>query len=321
MTQWRLAFCVFCFNWLELVVQGWYILAETNNVFISWSGPRSKSAAEALKDWLPTILQTARPWMSATDIEKGTRWREEVTEALDTMKAGIICLTPENLTAEWLLFEAGALSEIRDHQTRVWTYLLADLKPQHVKDPLAMFQATTADKEDTRKLIHSINKILDATVADGRLNHLFDKLWPDLEQRLSALPSPPGAIPPKCSPDEIAADTLEIVRALAPLVQNIASEIEIARTQRRRDEQLRKAIARLHGETVLTTSSLPLSGSLSEMNTLVHFNPNFESTPPPQNEPEGTHDVPSANPRRPVSPRRKRPLASRRPEPKPSGSS
>jgi hypothetical protein len=92
--------------------------------------------------------------MSATDIEKGTRWREEVAAAaLDTMKAGIICLTPENLTAEWLLFEAGALSKIRDPQTRVWTYLLADLKTQHLKDPLAMFQATTAEKEDTRKLI------------------------------------------------------------------------------------------------------------------------------------------------------------------------
>lgn len=57
--------------------------------------------------------------MSATDIDKGTRWREEVGTALDTMKAGIICLTPENLSAEWLLFEAGALSKTRDLKTRV----------------------------------------------------------------------------------------------------------------------------------------------------------------------------------------------------------
>jgi hypothetical protein len=81
--------------------------------------------------------------MSATDIDKGTRWREEVAPALDTMKVGVLCLTPENLTAEWLLFEAGALPNTRDPKARVWTYLLADLKPQHVhvKDPLAMFQA------------------------------------------------------------------------------------------------------------------------------------------------------------------------------------
>ena len=82
-------------------------MRNANNIFLSWSGPRSKSTAQALKEWLPNVLQAAEPWMSATDIDKGTRWREEVSAALDTMKAGIICLTPENLTAQWLLFEAG----------------------------------------------------------------------------------------------------------------------------------------------------------------------------------------------------------------------
>jgi hypothetical protein len=252
--------------------------------------------------------------MSATDIEKGTRWREEVAAALDTMKAGIICLTPENLTAEWLLFEAGALSKIRDPQTRVWTYLLADLKPQHLKDPLAMFQATTAEKEDTRKLIHSINKSLDATVAESRLNHLFDKLWPDLEQKLSALPSSPGAIPPKRSPDEIAADTLELIRAIAPLVQDIASETEIARRKRISDNEFRNAIAHLHGGTVITTNAFGTSGTLADMNILTKMNPAAESTPPAK-EPEVKPNL---------SERVRRSRALRRafkPDPEPSGSS
>jgi hypothetical protein len=30
---------------------------------------------------------------------------------LGTVKAGIICLTPGNLTAPWILFEAGAISK------------------------------------------------------------------------------------------------------------------------------------------------------------------------------------------------------------------
>jgi hypothetical protein len=190
-------------------------MAEANNVFISWSGPRSKSAAEAIKQWLPLVVPTASPWMSATDIDKGTRWREEVAAALDTMKAGVICLTPENLTAEWLLFEAGALSKTRDQKTRIWTYLLADLKPQHVKDPLAIFQATTAEKEDTRKLIHSINKNLDSNVPESRVNHLFDKLWPDLEKELASIPAPSGAAPPKRDPEEMLAEILELSRAAA----------------------------------------------------------------------------------------------------------
>jgi hypothetical protein len=190
-------------------------MAEANNVFLSWSGPRSKSAAEAIKQWLPLVVPTASPWMSATDIDKGTRWREEVAAALDTMKAGIICLTPENLTAEWLLFEAGALSKTRDPKTRIWTYLLAGLKPQHVKDPLAIFQATTAEKEDTRTLIHSINKNLDAVVPENRVNHLFDKLWPDLEKELAGIPEPSGAVLPNRPTEEMLADILELSRAAA----------------------------------------------------------------------------------------------------------
>lgn len=190
-------------------------MAELNNVFISWSGPRSKSAAEILKQWLPLVVPTANPWMSATDIDKGTRWRDEVAAALDSTKAGIICLTPENLAAEWLLFEAGALSKTRDAKTRIWTYLLAGLKPQHVRDPLALFQATTAEKEDTRKLVHSINTTLDASVPESRVNHLFDKLWPDLEKELVAIPTPSGAAPPERAPEEMLAEILELSRASA----------------------------------------------------------------------------------------------------------
>ena len=37
-------------------------------VFISWSGTRSKALAVALKEWLPLILQYAKPWVSDKDI-------------------------------------------------------------------------------------------------------------------------------------------------------------------------------------------------------------------------------------------------------------
>jgi hypothetical protein len=285
-------------------------MAEANNVFISWSGPRSKSAGEALKQWLPLVVPTASPWMSAADIDKGARWREEVAAALDTMKAGVICLTPENLTAEWLLFEAGALSKTRDPKTRVWTYLLADLKPQHLKDPLAMFQATAAEKEETRKLIHSINKNLDAIVPESRVNHLFDKLWPDLEKELADIPEPSGAAPPKRSMDEIAADTLELIRGLTPLVQDIASETEIARRKRLIEESFHDAI--LRGGTVYTANTPAPSGSVW-LSTLAKVENVIEPALPP-NKPEVKFKLPS-------SPQEKKPLPSRKEDRKRSGSS
>jgi hypothetical protein len=78
------------------------------DVFISWSGERSRAAAEALRSWLPKIINAIKPWLSSEDIDKGSRWGTDVASRLETAKAGIICLTPGNLHSDWILFEAGA---------------------------------------------------------------------------------------------------------------------------------------------------------------------------------------------------------------------
>jgi len=211
-------------------------MADPNNVFISWSGSSSQSAAEILHEWLPNVIQSARPWMSAASIDKGARWNDEIAQALETMKAGIICLTPDNLTAEWLLFEAGALAKMRDAKSRVWTYLLGDLRTRDLRDPLKMFQATIFEKEDTRKLLHSINKNLDSPLTDARLNHSFDKYWPELEEKLKAIPKDTTAKPPKRKAEDLAAETLELLQALAPNIIDTALEIETMRNKRLAEE-------------------------------------------------------------------------------------
>lgn len=120
--------------------------------------------------------------MSEEDIQKGSRGLADVSGALHTMTIGIICLTPENLNEPWILFEAGALSKTQD--ARVCTYLLGGLKKSALKDPIAMFQATELNGEDTNKLVHTINANLDGNpVPDASLNKIFDKLWPDLPGR------------------------------------------------------------------------------------------------------------------------------------------
>lgn len=277
-------------------------MADTYNIFISWSGPRSKAAAEALKQWLPFVVPTANPFMSATDIDKGTRWREEVATALDTMKAGIICLTPENLTAEWLLFEAGALSKTRDPKTRVWTYLLADLTITDLTDPLAMFNATKAEEEDTRKLVHSINTNLDPTIPNSRVDRLFNKFWPDLKEDLDAIPTPSGAAPAKRSPDEIAAESLELLRSVAPLIQDIAAETDTMRRKRLAEEAWFQAMANLPPGTSVITGTTPTAWSslrfLNTGNILTHA-----ESPPPPNNPEGISTLPSSPGRKTHAPR------------------
>ncbi|MGH9930385.1 MAG: TIR domain-containing protein [Pyrinomonadaceae bacterium] len=76
-------------------------------VFISWSAERSLAIAKALHDWLPRVIQAVQPWLSETDIGKGTRWEQEIGVELAQTRFGILCLTPENLDARWINFEAG----------------------------------------------------------------------------------------------------------------------------------------------------------------------------------------------------------------------
>jgi TIR domain-containing protein len=87
---------------------------NTMKVFISHSGPRSRAIALALKDWMPLVLHYVDPWVSQKDIAAGDRWAVEVGTKLNDSNFGIICLTPENLNASWLLFEAGAISKSFD---------------------------------------------------------------------------------------------------------------------------------------------------------------------------------------------------------------
>jgi hypothetical protein len=131
------------------------------------------------------------------------------------MKVGVVCLTPENLTAPWILYEAGALSKAIGEKERLCTYLLGGLEFQDVKPPLGMFQATMPTKEDTQKLIRTINKaVSDNPVPEVRLDTVFDRLWAELETKLGNLPEIADQIAvQKRSLDEIVTEILEIARA------------------------------------------------------------------------------------------------------------
>jgi len=157
-------------------------------VFITWSGDTSKAIAKALHEFIPTVVQTVDAFMSASDIEKGSKWQSDISRELDASTVGIICLTGQNLTAPWVLFEAGALSKkIVESGARVCTYL-HKIVPADIQPPLSMFQHTVAEKEDTRRLIHDIKAFSKATLSGDALNKLFDLMWPALEDQLANAP-------------------------------------------------------------------------------------------------------------------------------------
>jgi hypothetical protein len=186
---------------------------EQYNLFIVWAGARSKGVADAMRSWLPRVIQYSKPWMSEIDIEKGTRGFQEISKSLQGIKVGVICLTPENLNNPWLLYETGALSKTLDDQTRVCPLLLGGLKFTDVPYPLAMFQSTSPEKADVRKLLGTINKaVREEPLSENDLNYLLDRTWADLEQALLNLPEVATA-PPERTSEDMLEELLELARA------------------------------------------------------------------------------------------------------------
>ena len=190
---------------------------QDKNVLISWSGSRSEAVAKALYEWLPKVIQVVRPWMSKPDIDKGSRWAEKLAEQLEKTSVGIICLTPENITAPWILFEAGAISKTVE-SSYACTYLF-DLEHTEIELPLAQFQHTKAEKEDTKQLLGTINRALGTPgggppIVEAKLETIFEKWWSDLDNALNNVPPQKKGKPPKRKQEDKIDDILRAVRRL-----------------------------------------------------------------------------------------------------------
>ena len=155
-------------------------------VFISWSGDLSKKYAEALRDWLPAVLQAVTPYFTPSDIDKGSRWSTDIAAELSASQIGIICVTRDNLHADWILFEAGALSKSLD-KSHVCPIIFG-ISNTDLAGPLKQFQTTDFEKSDINKLIGVINsKLGENKLASKTLDAVFDKWWPDLEAKIKAI--------------------------------------------------------------------------------------------------------------------------------------
>ena len=182
-------------------------------VFISWSGAKSGEVAQALRDWLPYVINDVEPFVSSKDIEPGARWPTEIARRLEDTAYGIVCVTRDNQHVQWLNFEAGALAKAVD-ESRV-VPLAIDLKPSDIEPPLGHFQAQEATTNGIRAVVRAINAACERSLEEGRLDTAFDRWWPDLDAKLKAVeesvPTPSGDTR---SDRELLEETLDLARSL-----------------------------------------------------------------------------------------------------------
>lgn len=155
-------------------------------VFLTWSGERSKALAQALRAWIPAVLQGTEVFMSEEDIEPGEQWLNRIEKELGKSDVGVVCLTAENRTAPWLLYEAGVLRGVATEE-RVVPYLL-HLDKSDVGQPLSTLQMCEANDLGTKRLVEMLNRRRASPLPAALLESTFAKWSPDLQSKIEEIP-------------------------------------------------------------------------------------------------------------------------------------
>lgn len=205
-------------------------------VFFSWSGNRSREVAGFLSEWLSCVIQAIRPWISTRDLDRGSLWFGEINDQLQEATVGIICLTQENRTKPWILFEAGALAKGLS-SSRVCTFLI-DLEPKDIEDPLAQFNHTLPTKESVHGLVKTLNNTLGSNGLDIRiLDQVFETYWGQFEERYATILSKTQlAEPAKPRPKEdMLGEILENTRLMSSRIRRLEADLDGGRDKRLSD--------------------------------------------------------------------------------------
>lgn len=192
-------------------------------IFISWSGDKSKALAQALRDWLPVILQSSKPWLSAVDIEAGQRWSDAIAQELELTNFGIICVTSDNKDAPWMLFEAGALAKSIE-KARVIPLLL-DVDFKDLSGPLTLFQAKKTDKTGLYEIVDAINSKCENPIAEHTVKMLFEALLPKLEAEIANILKRPSPVKAVRNQDDILEELVSTVRTLDSKFEDLSESV------------------------------------------------------------------------------------------------
>ncbi|MDG1083327.1 MAG: toll/interleukin-1 receptor domain-containing protein [Planktotalea sp.] len=190
---------------------------------MSWSGKRSKAMANALKDWIPLIVQHSEPFVSDKDISAGDRWAQAIAGELESSNFGILCITPENISSEWIMLEAGALSKAMQDAKVI--PLLFGLELSDLSGPLQQFQALKVDEQGMLDALKAINAASDNKTDEATIERLVPALWSDLQAKIDAIPERAEAEKHMRPQTEIMEDLVSQVRGLNTRMRDFDPEI------------------------------------------------------------------------------------------------
>lgn len=172
---------------------------------------------------MPLIVQHAKPWVSDKDISAGDRWAQAIAGELESSNFGILCITPENLTSEWILFEAGALSKAMQDAKVI--PLLFGLELSDLSGPLSQFQALKVDEQGMLNALKAINDVSEVKTDGATIERLVPALWPQLQEKLDEIPDKEVSERHMRPQTEILEDLVSQVRGLGARMRELDPEM------------------------------------------------------------------------------------------------
>lgn len=183
-------------------------------VFICWSDEPSKSLARCLREWIELALHPLRAFVSSHDIESGERWQARLDMELASTDFGILCLTPGNTAAPWILYEAGALGKAVE-ESRVCPLLFEGVPWTALPEPIKRFQGVQFSEDGMSQLSRDLNRHLgeDTARSDSTLAKTFETYWPELRDGVECVLKKHADAPPVAEPkvEEMFAEILTVM--------------------------------------------------------------------------------------------------------------
>jgi diguanylate cyclase (GGDEF)-like protein len=152
-------------------------------VFISWSGEASQAVANELSKWLEHVVPNITTFVSTQDIDAGDRWEARISDELNASHHAVLCVTRDNQTAPWLLYEAGALGKLIS-RAKVIPYTIGFSPQELTIGPLSRFQGVPNDRNGTWELVRSLNRSQTSPKEEAFVRESFDLWWPLLETKM-----------------------------------------------------------------------------------------------------------------------------------------
>ncbi len=151
------------------------------DIFISWSGNRSKAEAKALQWLLEEIFPGHNAFMSENDMRTGDYWDSIITSNIKKAKFILAILTPENIIKPWINFESGMACAISRSKPKLGTILAGSFIRNSSylsidKSPFQKLQHADLSKQiDINNLIKTIAERIDGNLLE--IVEITDDQW------------------------------------------------------------------------------------------------------------------------------------------------